>query len=86
METAQMKPSIGTIHREGTQQLQSIGYPDLVIYREPYGWKVRDTRLGRQYFHGLGRNCGEVIRMVKGGLLPVPLPELHSKEEKHETI
>jgi len=86
METAQMKPSISTIHREGTQQLQSIGYPDLVIYREPYGWKVRDTRLGRQYFHGLGRNCGEVIRMVRGGLLPVPLPELHSKEEKHETI
>ena len=81
-----MKPSIGTRHREGTQQLQSIGYPDLVIYREPYGWKVRDTRLGRQYFHGLGRNCGEAIRMVKGGLLPVPLPELHGKEEKHETI
>ena len=81
-----MKPSIGTIHREGTQQLQSIGYPDLVIYREPYGWTVRDTRLGRQYFHGLGRNCGEVIRMVRGGLLPVPLPELQNKEGKHETI
>ena len=80
-----MKPSIGTIHREGTQQLQSIGYPDLVIYREPYGWKVRDTRLGRQYFHGLGRNCGEVIRMVKGGLPPVPLPELQNKEQ-HETL
>ena len=80
-----MKPSIGTIHREGTQQLQNIGYPDLVIYREPYGWKVRDTKLGRQYFHGLGRNCGEVIRMVKGGLLPVPLPELQNKEH-HETL
>ncbi len=81
-----MKPSIGTIHREGTQKLQNLGYTNLVICREPYGWTVRDTRLGRQYFHGLGRNCGEVIRMVKGGLLPVPLPELHSKEEKHETL
>ena len=81
-----MNTSIGTIHREGTQQLQSIGYPDLVICREPYGWTVRDTRLGRQYFKGLGRNCGEVIRMVKGGLLPVPLPELQNKEEKHETL
>ena len=57
METAQMKPSIGTIHREGTQQLQSIGYPDLVIYREPYGWTVRDTRLGRQYFQGRITPC-----------------------------
>ena len=80
-----MKPSIGTIHREGTKQLQSLGYKNLVIYREPYGWKVRDTRLGRQYFHGLGRNCGEVIRMVRGGLLPVPLPELQNKEQ-HETL
>ena len=80
-----MKPSIGAIHSEGTQRLQSIGYPNLVIYREPYGWKVRDTRLGRQYFHGLGRNCGEVIRMLKGGLLPVPLPELQNKEQ-HETL
>ena len=81
-----MNTSIGAIHREGTKRLQNLGYKNLVICREPYGWTVRDTRLGRQYFHGLGRNCGEVIRMVKGGLLPVPLPELHSKEEKHETL
>ncbi len=80
-----MKPSIGTIHREGTQRLQNLGYTNLVIYREPYGWKVRDTDLGRQYFHGLGRNCGEVIRMVKGGLLPVPLPELPQRRD-NETL
>ncbi len=80
-----MKPSIGTIHREGTQRLQNLGYTNLVIYREPYGWKVRDTDLGRQYFHGLGRNCGEVIRMVRGGLLPVPLPELPQRRD-NETI
>lgn len=80
-----MKPSIGTIHREGTQRLQNLGYTNLVIYREPYGWKVRDTDLGRQYFHGLGRNCGEVIRMVRGGLLPVPLPELPQRRD-NETL
>ena len=80
-----MTASIGTIHREGTQRLQNLGYTNLVIYREPYGWKVRDTDLGRQYFHGLGRNCGEVIRMVRGGLLPVPLPELPQRRD-NETI
>ncbi len=80
-----MKSSIGTIHREGTRRLQSLGYKNLVIYREPHGWKVRNTDLGRQCFNGLGRNCGEVIRLVKGGLLPVPLPELQSKE-RHETL
>ena len=80
-----MNTSIGTIHREGTQRLQNLGYTNLVIYREPYGWKVRDTDLGRQYFHGLGRNCGEVIRMVKGGLLPVPLPELPQRRD-NETL
>ena len=81
-----MNTSIGAIHREGTKRLQNLGYTNLVIYREPYGWTVRDTRLGRQCFKGLGRNCGEVIRMVRGGLLPVPLPELQNKEGKHETI
>lgn len=80
-----MNTSIGTIHREGTQRLQNLGYTNLVIYREPYGWKVRDTDLGRQYFHGLGRNCGEVIRMVRGGLLPVPLPELPQRRD-NETL
>ena len=80
-----MTASIGTIHREGTQKLQNLGYTNLVIYREPYGWKVRDTRLGRQYFKGLGRNCGEVIRMVRGGLLPVPLPELPQRRD-NETL
>ena len=84
MET-KMNTSIGTIHREGTKRLQNLGYTNLVIYREPYGWTVRDTRLGRQYFKGLGRNCGEVIRMVKGGLLPVPLPELPQGRD-NETI
>ena len=80
-----MNTSIGAIHREGTKRLQNLGYTNLVIYREPYGWTVRDTRLGRQYFKGLGRNCGEVIRMVKGGLLPVPLPELPQRRD-NETI
>lgn len=69
-------------HAAATQKLHEMGFANLCVYKESWGWKVWDTNLsGAQYWNDLKRNAMACVPAVKRGVVPVDPAWVNSKNK-----